>query len=149
MKKKWIYACILIFCILLIIIFAILFNAQNRKNILVNEENQVNALYEIYDNFISSTFPEAGIKLDESALKNIITSQLFNETNQERLKELEKVTDDSILYTLSYNYNEDQNILTLYLKDENGYLHANKEYKLEIKDNTIVYTPSQITQISK
>ena len=149
MKKKWIYACILIFCILIIVILAILFNAQNMKNILANEENQVNALYEIYDNFISLTFPEKNIKLDESALKNIITSNLFNQNNQEKLKELERITDDPNLYVLSYNYNEDKKILTLYLKDENGYLHANKEYKLEIKDNTIVYTPSQITQISK
>ena len=52
-------------------------------------------------------------------------------------------------YEFQINYNEDKKILTLYLKDENGYLHANKEYKLEIKDNTIVYTPSQLTQISK
>ena len=149
MNKKWIYAIVFIVCIFIVVIITILYNAQKKQNILANEDNQVNALYEIYDDVISLTFPEADIKLDESALKNIITSQIFNEANQEKLKELEKVTDGPNSYTLSYNYNEDKKILTLYLKDENGYLYANKEYKLETKDNTIVYTPSQLTQISK
>lgn len=149
MNKKWIYVSVFIVCIFIVVIITILYNAQKKQNILADEENQVKVLYEIYDNFISSTFPEASIKLDESALKNIITSNLFNEDNQRKLKELEKITNDSNSYILSYNYNEDKKILTLYLKDENGYLHANKEYKLETKDNTIVYTPSQMTQISE
>ena len=149
MNKKWIYVSVFIVCIFIVVIITILYNAQKKQNILADEENQVKVLYEIYGNFISSTFPEASIKLDESALKNIITSNLFNEDNQRKLKELEKITNDSNSYILSYNYNEDKKILTLYLKDENGYLHANKEYKLETKDNTIVYTPSQMTQISE
>ena len=149
MNKKWIYAIVFIVCIFIVVIITILYNAQKKQNILADEENQVKALYDIYNDFISSSFTQTNIKLDESALKNIITSNLFNQNNQEKLKELERITDDPNLYVLSYNYNEDKKILTLYLKDENGYLHANKEYKLEIKDNTIVYTPSQLTQISK
>lgn len=150
MKKKYLFTSILIFFILVIIIAVLIFlNYNNKQNILMEENNQVNALYAIYNNFLSSTFPEANIRLDNSTLKNILTSQFFSETNQLKLKQLEKTNDSSILYILSSNYNKDQKILTLYLKDEEGNIHASKEYNLEIKNNNISYTSSQITQISE
>ena len=102
----------MIVCIFIVVIITILYNAQKKQNILADEENQVKALYEIYNDFISSSFTQKNIKLDESALKNIITSNLFNQNNQEKLKEVERITDDPNLYVLSYNYNEDKKILT-------------------------------------
>ena len=68
MNKKWIYAIVFIVCIFIVVIITILYNAQKKQNILADEENQVKALYEIYNDFISSSFTQINIKLDESAL---------------------------------------------------------------------------------
>ena len=125
MNKKWIYAIVFIVCIFIVVIITILYNAQKKQNILADEENQVKALYEIYNDFISSSFTQKNIKLDESALKNIITSSLFNQNNQEKLKELEKITNDSNLYILSYNYNEDIHFHLLDIELKFFYLHYN------------------------
>lgn len=136
---------ILIICIFFVFCFAYFgINYYNKQKFetLESEENQVNTLQNIYEDFFNEfkIYDSGNILLDDSCLTNIINNMPFNDANVQKLKELEKNnTENKFIHTLYLEYDKDTSILTLTLKEKNGIQEYRKRYKLYVKGNTIKY----------
>lgn len=141
MKKYIIGAIVVIVIIVTVICDIFLINSHN-KTILEDENNQVNTLKKVYEDFLSNfNLEEDNIILDATCLKNIINGVEFSDENKEKLKEVEKINDEyDFEYTLSLTYNEKNSTLTLKLEEkERALMTSTQSYKLYVKDDAIVY----------
>lgn len=142
MKKYIIWIIISIIVIVAIAFGIYFFNMKNIEKILEDENNQVNALKGVYEDFLGRlNLEEDNIILDESCLRNIISGVEFSDENKEKLKEVEKINEEyEFAYDLSLKYNVQTSILTLKLEEKNhGLMTSTQSYKLSVKNGAIVY----------
>lgn len=145
MKKK-IFICILLF-LLVIVILLFAFKYCISNNILSNEDKQIEVLTKIYKDFLMY-FPDRNIVLDDSTLKNFITSQDYSEESQNLLKPFESInTDSSVIYTLSIKYNDSNKLLTVYLSENGNIIHS-RNYQLYVKFFNISYKTDKVINLS-
>ncbi len=141
--KKYIVWIIIAIIVIVAVAFGIYFlYMKNNEKILEDENNQVNALKAVYEDFLGNfNLEEDNIILDESCLKNIVSGVEFNNENKEKLEEVEKINDEyNFEYDLSSTYNAKTYILTLKLEEkDDGLTATTQSYKLAVKDGTIVY----------
>lgn len=111
-------------------------------NVLKNENNQVDILKDMYENFLNgiNVYGSESIYLDHTCLTNIIDNTKFNDNNIKKLKELEKNNvEHKLIYILYSEYNKENSILKLTLKETHGIQEYNIKYKLYVKENKIKY----------
>ena len=137
MKKKIIFTIIVILMIA-IIAYLLIFNLN--KKVLLDNENQVELLSEMYKDFVLDTnINEYNISLDDSAIKNLITKEYFDESSIDILKQVETSYSDSKSdYILSLKYDYNKKIIELTLKNDSGNMIRQK-YILKIKNGKINY----------
>ena len=119
------------------------FHTNNVNKLLEDEEKQVEILDKIYQDFIKNFNTEyINIKLDESALKNILTNDNFNEDNITKLKNIEKKYENSqVTYTLSIQYSYSTQELNVKFV-RSGYepkMQATQKYKIYTQNDEIIY----------
>ncbi len=150
MKKK--YFIILILILIVIILGVILMgikklnNKDIDKEVFKNEDNQVTALVDIYNDFFNSfNMEEHNIYLDQSCYKNLITGEEFTQENKQILKQFEKGKSDNTFENIVYiSYNSDDEIITIEMNskvinsDSNSSSHKQR-YKLYTDDNKIIF----------
>lgn len=154
MKKHIILIMIIILIVSIISIFCFVYfgiNNYNRQKfeILKNEDNQVNILKNIYEDFFNEfkIYDSGNITLDKSCLTNIIDNTQFNDNNIEKLKELEKSNvENEFIYTLYLEYDKENSILTLTLKESHGIQEYRMRYRLYVKGNNINYETYGLTE---
>ena len=137
MKKKIIFTIIVILMIA-IIAYLLIFNLN--KKVLLDNENQVELLSEMYKDFVLDiNINEYNISLDDSAIKNLITKEYFDESSIDILKQVETSYSDSKSdYILSLKYDYNKKIIELTLKNDSGNMIRQK-YILKIKYGKINY----------
>ena len=138
-----------IFLVLSFVYQGIHFYNKQKFEILKNEDNQVTTLKEIYIDFFDEfkVDDSGNILLDKTCLTNIITNSEFNDNNIKKLKELEKNNvENGVIHTLYLEYNKDNSILILTLKEENGIQEYRKRYKLYVKEDAIKYETYVLVQ---
>ncbi len=131
-----------IFFVFCFVYFGINYYKRQKLETLKNEDNQVDTLRTIYEDFFDEfkIYDSGNITLDKSCLTNIIDNTQFNDNNIKKLKELEKNnTENKFIHTLYLEYDKDTSILTLTLKEKNGTQEYRIRYKLYVKGNTIKY----------
>lgn len=146
MKVKKIFV-ITFILIIFFIAFLLLKSFITRKNneILKNENIQIELLKKIYTNFIESNNKNNdNIILDNTALRNLLTKETFSEEHQYLLKQIGAKENPDFTYILSLTYNIDSKILKLTLMEENGLETIIQKYKLNIKNNNLVFEPTGI-----
>ena len=121
-----------------IIDYLLIFNLN--KKVLLDNENQVELLSEMYKDFVLDTnINEYNISLDDSAIKNLITKEYFDESSIDILKQVETSYSDSKSdYILSLKYDYNKKIIELTLKNDSGNMIRQK-YILKIKNGKINY----------
>ncbi len=121
-----------------IIAYLLIFNLN--KKVLLDNENQVELLSEMYKDFVLDTnINEYNISLDDSAIKNLITKEYFDESSIDILKQVETSYSDSKSdYILSLKYDYNKKIIELTLKNDSGNMIRQK-YILKIKNGKINY----------
>ena len=121
-----------------IIAYLLIFNLN--KKVLLYNENQVELLSEMYKDFVLDTnINEYNISLDDSAIKNLITKEYFDESSIDILKQVETSYSDSKSdYILSLKYDYNKKIIELTLKNDSGNMIRQK-YILKIKNGKINY----------
>jgi Na+-transporting NADH:ubiquinone oxidoreductase subunit NqrC len=146
MNKKKIFFIFFIFLIISILILGILlFNLYTNKKekILLDNNNQIKLLCEIYDNFLK--YYNTNIVLDESALRNFITNEEFDAEGKELLKKFEKHSEDSSgNYIMSVKYNSSNKVLTTTLFDYNTNKKFSVRYTLKPNFFEIKYISPKI-----
>ena len=138
-----------IFLVLSFVYLGIHYYNKQKFEILKNEDNQVSTLKEIYIDFFDEfkVDDSGNILLDKTCLTNIITNSEFNDNNIKKLKELEKNNvENEVIHTLYLEYNKDNSILILTLKEENGIQEYRKRYKLYVKEDAIKYETYGLVQ---
>ena len=132
MKKK------IVILMIAIIAYLLIFNLN--KKVLLDNENQVELLSEMYKDFVLDTnINEYNISLDDSAIKNLITKEYFDESSIDILKQVETSYSDSKSdYILSLKYDYNKKIIELTLKNDSGNMIRQK-YILKIKNGKINY----------
>ena len=119
------------------------FDTNNVNKLLEDEEKQVEILDKIYQDFIKNFNTEyINIKLDESALKNILTNDNFNEDNVTKLKNIEKKYENSqVTYTLSiqYSYSTQELNVKFVRSDYESKMQATQKYKIYTQNDEIIY----------
>ena len=121
-----------------IIAYLLIFNLN--KKVLLDNENQVELLSEMYKDFVLDiNINEYNISLDDSAIKNLITKEYFDESSIDILKQVETSYSDSKSdYILSLKYDYNKKIIELTLKNDSGNMIRQK-YILKIKYGKINY----------
>lgn len=121
-----------------IIAYLLIFNLN--KKVLLDNENQVELLSEMYKDFVLDiNINEYNISLDDSAIKNLITKEYFDESSIDILKQVETSYSDSKSdYILSLKYDYNKKIIELTLKNDSGNMIRQK-YILKIKNGKINY----------
>ena len=94
----------------------------------------------MYKDFVLDTnINEYNISLDDSAIKNLITKEYFDESSIDILKQVETSYSDSKSdYILSLKYDYNKKIIELTLKNDSGNMIRQK-YILKIKNGKINY----------
>ena len=145
-KSNVLIALIILFiCNNLVFFFAYFgINSYKKQKIetLKNEDKQVNVLNSIYKEFFnnSKVYDSGNILLDKSCLTNFVNNADFNDNNTKKLKELERNNvKNKFFYTLYLEYDKENSILTLTLKEEHDIVRHNIKYKLYVKGNSIEY----------
>ncbi len=121
-----------------IIAYLLIFNLN--KKVLLDNKNQVELLSEMYKDFVLDiNINEYNISLDDSAIKNLITKEYFDESSIDVLKQVETSYSDSKSdYILSLKYDYNKKIIELTLKNDSGNMIRQK-YILKIKNGKINY----------
>lgn len=121
-----------------IIAYLLIFNLN--KKVLLDNKNQVELLSEMYKDFVLDiNINEYNISLDDSAIKNLITKEYFDESSIDILKQVETSYSDSKSdYILSLKYDYNKKIIELTLKNDSGNMIRQK-YILKIKNGKINY----------
>lgn len=121
-----------------IIAYLLIFNSN--KKVLLDNKNQVELLSEMYKDFVLDiNINEYNISLDDSAIKNLITKEYFDESSIDILKQVETSYSDSKAdYILSLKYDYNKKIIELTLKNDSGNMIRQK-YILKIKNGKINY----------
>lgn len=121
-----------------IIAYLLIFNLN--KKVLLDNKNQVELLSEMYKDFVLDiNINEYNISLDDSAIKNLITKEYFDESSIDILKQVETSYSDSKSdYILSLKYDYNKKIIELTLKNDSGNMIRQK-YILKIKNCKINY----------
>ena len=137
MKKKIIFTIIVILMIA-IVAYLLIFNSN--KKVLLDNKNQVELLSEMYKDFVLDiNINEYNISLDDSAIKNLITKEYFDESSIDILKQVEtSYSDSKSNYILSLKYDYNKKIIELTLKNDSGNMIRQK-YILKIKNGKINY----------
>jgi len=114
---------------------------NNKNDILLNNDKQVDVLLEIYNDFISDIDNKENIVLSDDSLKNIITREFFDESNIKRLKSIEcQEKSSNNIYTLDIEFYPRTNVLNIIIhNNENGYSGRSQKYKLSVKNGRINY----------
>ena len=130
MKKKIIFTIIVILMIS-IVAYLLIFNSN--KKVLLDNKNQVELLSEMYKDFVLDiNINEYNISLDDSAIKNLITKEYFDESSIDILKQVEtSYSDSKSNYILSLKYDYNKKIIELTLKNDSGNMIRQK-YILKI-----------------
>lgn len=121
-----------------IVAYLLIFNLN--KKVLLDNKNQVELLSEMYKDFVLDiNINEYNISLDDSAIKNLITKEYFDESSIDVLKQVETSYSDSKSdYILSLKYDYNKKIIELTLKNDSGNMIRQK-YILKIKNGKINY----------
>lgn len=121
-----------------IIAYLLIFNSN--KKVLLDNKNQVELLSEMYKDFVLDiNINEYNISLDDSAIKNLITKEYFDESSIDILKQVEtSYSDSKSNYILSLKYDYNKKIIELTLKNDSGNMIRQK-YILKIKNGKINY----------
>lgn len=121
-----------------IIAYLLIFNLN--KKVLLDNKNQVELLSEMYKDFVLDfNINEYNISLDDSAIKNLITKEYFDESSIDILKQVEtSYSDSKSNYILSLKYDYNKKIIELTLKNDSGNMIRQK-YILKIKNGKINY----------
>lgn len=121
-----------------IVAYLLIFNSN--KKVLLDNKNQVELLSEMYKDFVLDiNINEYNISLDDSAIKNLITKEYFDESSIDVLKQVETSYSDSKSdYILSLKYDYNKKIIELTLKNDSGNMIRQK-YILKIKNGKINY----------
>ncbi len=121
-----------------IIAYLLIFNSN--KKVLLDNKNQVELLSEMYKDFVLDiNINDYNISLDDSAIKNLITKEYFDESSIDILKQVETSYSDSKSdYILSLKYDYNKKIIELTLKNDSGNMIRQK-YILKIKNGKINY----------
>lgn len=121
-----------------IIAYLLIFNLN--KKVLLDNKNQVELLSEMYKDFVLDiNINEYSISLDDSAIKNLITKEYFDESSIDILKQVEtSYSDSKSNYILSLKYDYNKKIIELTLKNDSGNMIRQK-YILKIKNGKINY----------
>lgn len=121
-----------------IVAYLLIFNSN--KKVLLDNKNQVELLSEMYKDFVLDiNINEYNISLDDSAIKNLITKEYFDESSIDILKQVETSYSDSKSdYILSLKYDYNKKIIELTLKNDSGNMIRQK-YILKIKNGKINY----------
>lgn len=121
-----------------IIAYLLIFNLN--KKVLLDNKNQVELLSEMYKDFVLDiNINEYNISLDDSAIKNLITKEYFDESSIDVLKQVEtSYSDSKSNYILSLKYDYNKKIIELTLKNDSGNMIRQK-YILKIKNGKINY----------
>ena len=121
-----------------IVAYLLIFNSN--KKVLLDNKNQVELLSEMYKDFVLDiNINEYNISLDDSAIKNLITKEYFDESSIDILKQVEtSYSDSKSNYILSLKYDYNKKIIELTLKNDSGNMIRQK-YILKIKNGKINY----------
>ena len=121
-----------------IVAYLLIFNSN--KKVLLDNKNQVELLSEMYKDFVLDiNINEYNISLDDSAIKNLITKEYFDESSIDVLKQVEtSYSDSKSNYILSLKYDYNKKIIELTLKNDSGNMIRQK-YILKIKNGKINY----------
>ena len=121
-----------------IIAYLLIFNLN--KKVLLDNKNQVELLSEMYKDFVLDiNINEYNISLDDSAIKNLITKEYFDESSIDILKQVEtSYSDSKSNYILSLKYDYNKKIIELTLKNDSGNMIRQK-YILKITNGKINY----------
>ena len=121
-----------------IVAYLLIFNSN--KKVLLDNKNQVELLSEMYKDFVLDiNINEYSISLDDSAIKNLITKEYFDESSIDILKQVEtSYSDSKSNYILSLKYDYNKKIIELTLKNDSGNMIRQK-YILKIKNGKINY----------
>lgn len=121
-----------------IIAYLLIFNLN--KKVLLDNKNQFELLSEMYKDFVLDiNINEYNISLDDSAIKNLITKEYFDESSIDILKQVEtSYSDSKSNYILSLKYDYNKKIIELTLKNDSGNMIRQK-YILKIKNGKINY----------
>lgn len=131
LKNKYLVSiCIII--ILILIITVIIYTY--RYNVLKNDNNQINVLYDIFNEICNEN---ENINLSNSALINFITGKEFK--NKSLLLELENKNTTGENVILSIKYNKNENILTVCKEKYNNTYSYIQNYKISVNLNKIEY----------
>ena len=123
LKNKYLVSiCIII--ILILIITVIIYTY--RYNVLKNDNNQINVLYDIFNEICNEN---ENINLSNSALINFITGKEFK--NKSLLLELENKNTTGENVILSIKYNKNENILTVCKEKYNNTYSYIQNYKYQ------------------
>lgn len=150
--KKYILGIIIVIIIIALLIGGIyLYNVQNNKKILENENNQVEVLRQIYGEYINSfELEESNIILNEDCFKNIITDVEFSDENKEKLKQLERTSDTyDFRYEISSTYSDKTSNLIVEIKEmDEGLMNGSQKYRLYVEDGKIKFESNGLGQIT-
>ena len=121
-----------------IVAYLLIFNSN--KKVLLDNKNQVELLSEMYKDFVLDiNINEYNISLDDSAIKNLITKEYFDESSIDILKQVEtSYSDSKSNYILSLKYDYNKKIIELTLKNDSGNMIRQK-YILKKKNGKINY----------
>ena len=121
-----------------IIAYLLIFNLN--KKVLLDNKNQFELLSAMYKDFVLDiNINEYNISLDDSAIKNLITKEYFDESSIDVLKQVEtSYSDSKSNYILSLKYDYNKKIIELTLKNDSGNMIRQK-YILKIKNGKINY----------
>ena len=121
-----------------IVAYLLIFNSN--KKVLLDNKHQVELLSEMYKDFVLDiNINEYNISLDDSAIKNLITKEYFDESSIDILKQVEtSYSDSKSNYILSLKYDYNKKIIELTLKNDSGNMIRQK-YILKIKNGKINY----------
>ncbi len=127
MKKFKIFIIlIIIFCVLLLCLYVP--HLVDKRLLL--EENQIELLKNIYLDSIKGC--DYNIILDDSAIRNILTSEFFSENGIKELKQIERSSNSKQnTYKIIISYNKEYKVLTLRLKGVNINSTIKKEYYIK------------------
>lgn len=141
--KKVIIICVVSFIIIAIIVTAVFIVVHNRTNkILCDNQNQVDALSKMYEEFINDSIntDESNVELSNSTLRNFVTKKAFEDEQIEKLKEVERNFENAQNdYVLTLKYNSRDKIIILNISSKSNAHIVEQEYLLKVQNGKIEY----------
>lgn len=141
MKKDQLLISIIILSTIIVILILFLF-AYSKREVIFTEENQIEMLTSLYNDFISNFNTESkSITLDESCFYNFITNEVYSDENIKKLKSVEVYNpNERYNYVIHFKYDIKTNTFSINMVNKSNEGEYQKQsYKISVKNNKVVY----------